>query len=402
MLRLLYDCCIFLYGIAMLPKVLLQRGEYAPTLRMRLGLVPIKHDGAKKRIWIHAVSVGEVKVASLLLPHIHTTFPGASLTVTCTTKTGMQNAERLFPSDTQILLLPLDLSFVMRPFVRKIAPHYFFLIESDFFYNLSTELKTIGAKLFLINGKISDRSYRRLLKVPTFAHKLFAPYTTLFVQDEDYYARFTHLSPRTKTIVIPNLKFDAPRLEAQEQKGIVFGSTHKEEEPLLLPIIEKLTSKHPSLPITIVPRHPERFLPFYELLKARNLDVSLFSEKADTQIILVDAMGQLMQVYARSELSIVAGSFCSPLEGHDVYEPIRARSIPIYGEYTSAQAEMTRQLAHHKCSVQTSASTLYETIITLLSNEEKRSELRRAGERFAAHAEGSISKMWHNLEEKLD
>lgn len=396
-MRHLYNLVILLYAVFSLPKFLKKKwegGGYAPTLKELLGFT-LRGKGTES-IWIHAVSVGEVKVAATLLPYIQKNFPEKQLIVTCATKTGVERAQTTFPQGTICTLLPLDISWIMRKIVRMVRPTYLFVSESDFWFNFLQEAKRSGTKIYLINGKISNRSLLRYKRAAQFSQQLFGAFDRIMVQSEEYKARFLELLPGASVSVTGNMKYDVLPIATPfaHQHAITFGSTHKEEEEQLLRIVHALHTKHPEQKIYFVPRHPERFTPVAQKMDRLHLHFARWSDQVDAPIILVDTMGKLVSLYAESLLSIVAGSFDPTLQGHDIFEPILCESIPLFGPYMSSQNEMMSAILGRNAGYQVETSLLQQTIEDLLSNNEEVSRCRTAGQKLLKELRGGAERTW--------
>jgi len=396
-MNVLYDALVFLYALLSLPKFLIKKragAKYALSVKELLGIGFPSVDPKKKKVWIHAVSVGEAKVAATLLPHIKKTLPDVQFVVTCATKTGVERAKQLFPKDTICQILPLDFSFLMRRLVHKIQPSYLMLSESDFWPQLLFSAKAFGAKIFLINGKLSERSFARYKKVPRLSKRLFGVFDRILVQNEEYQKRFLTLVPTSSIDVTGNMKYDAssPQLFDGEKTSITFGSTHEAEEDALLDLVKEVHSKHPNKKIYFAPRHPERFDAVASKMESRAMHYARWTTNTDAPIILVDTMGKLVSLYARSRVSIIAGSFHETLQGHDIFEPVLVGSIPVFGPYMNSQKEMTSLILSSDAGYQVSIETLAEKIDQLLQNEDQ--QIISKGATLLESLQGSSKRTW--------
>ena len=191
------------------PKILLERlrGKRHPAFRERLGFSLPKVKGPV--IWIHAISVGEVKAASPLLKELKKEHPETQFLATTTTKTGQKEAKRTLKEADFLLYAPLDLSFVVQRWVERFNPEQFILVESDFWPSLLKALKKNKTQISLVSGKISEKSFKRFQKFPSFSKKLFSHFDQICVQNELYQSRFAKLSYDFERVhVTGNLKLD--------------------------------------------------------------------------------------------------------------------------------------------------------------------------------------------------
>ncbi|MBS0621192.1 MAG: 3-deoxy-D-manno-octulosonic acid transferase, partial [Verrucomicrobia bacterium] len=279
MFSLLYNCALVLFA---LPKLLFQWSKYKERIRARLGFDLPTFERGKEVIWIHSVSVGETRAAVPLFEKLRQEHPNATLLISTTTETGLAEAKRAMPSATTHFLLPLDLSFLMRRAIRHIQPSLLLLVESDFWYHLISLAKEAGAKVVLVNGKISERSTMRFQKFPLFARKIFTPIDHLCLQSSLYETRFLQIGiPKEKITITGNLKLDhptakiPPSLEIPTEDPILtIGSTHSPEEEYILDALESVWKEFPRLKVLLVPRHPERFGAVANLLEAKKIPYS--------------------------------------------------------------------------------------------------------------------------------
>ena len=216
-------------------------------MREKLGLKTYKFKKGSPTIWLHAVSVGEIKAACNLLKKIKEEYPNSTLIVSSITETGHAEAKKSTPFVDHHIILPIDFKGVMSSLLKGLSLDLLLLVETDIWPNFLRACKKRGAKIGLINGKISQRSYQRLKKIRPFANWYFSPLDFLLVQDEVYKKRFVDLGFNLNSIkVTSNLKLDDsyPMLSDLELNTlkkklglgdlcITIGSTHEgEERPL--------------------------------------------------------------------------------------------------------------------------------------------------------------------------
>lgn len=319
------------------------RGKRHPAFLQRLGFSLPKR-GNQKAIWIHAVSVGEVKSAIPLFRLLKQKFPGTWICITTTTATGLAEAKRALSDADAFLYMPLDLSWVARRFVRKIQPSYLFLIESDYWLHALTQVRKQGGKVFVVSGKISAKSAARFRFFSFFAKRLFSQVDCLCVQTEEYAERFGSFVEPSKLYVTGNLKFDMP-LQAPCSlpqlsgfKWITLSSTHDPEEERLLDLLIGTPYS-----FFLAPRHPERFERVAELLTRKNISFIRWSQLdcfSGEKVVLVDTMGELATCYSHSLLAIVGGSFIPSVGGHNVWEPYLYGCPSLFGPFMHSQKEL--------------------------------------------------------------
>jgi 3-deoxy-D-manno-octulosonic-acid transferase len=346
------DFLILLYLIGMGPKLLFDRiikGKRHPGFIQRLGFRLPKAD--RPVIWIHAISVGEIKAAQPLFLELKKRDPEAFFLITTTTATGQAEAKRSLAEADAFAYLPIDLSWVVRRWVQKLNPKLFVLVESDFWFNLLRALKANGTKVVLVSGKVSERSAKRFGWFPQFSKKLFSHFDLLCVQNEEHLQRFLPLVPDSKRLCVTgNLKLDIEPKKVDipywkerlkiEGPILTISCTHAGEEELLLDAVGF------DWFILLVPRHPERFEEVAAILSRKNIPYFRWSRldkrRGGERVLLVDAMGQLPICYSLSRLAIVAGSYVERIGGHNVLEPSLYGAPVVFGPYTHGQKELVK------------------------------------------------------------
>jgi 3-deoxy-D-manno-octulosonic-acid transferase len=411
----LYECALILLAIIALPKFLYQllfKGKHRKSLLERCGGgFPLVKKGKRPLFWIHAVSLGETKAAAALVKAIKSEFNQPLVLFSTTTETGYVESCRAIQADYHVYL-PFDFGWIIKPLVKRIAPDVVLLCESDFWYNFLTASKKIGAVVAVVNGKISEKSVNRFLKIPSFTKALFGTVDLFCLQSALYRKRFEMLGiPAHKMTVTGNIKFDGDyaklpgtQLEAwRRELGIqpadpvlVIGSSHNPEESLLLKVMEQLWVQFPKLKVMIVPRHPERFNEVAGILQKNNVDFRRLSQKSGTpataSIILIDAMGLLRKCYQLADIAIVAGSYTARVGGHNILEPSWYGVPVIFGPHMHTQPDLVNLVNEYRAGLQVPLEQLPEVLLTLLQDQEKRKEIGAAGLKLAADLHGATAK----------
>lgn len=369
-------------------------GHIQDRLGIRLPNFPQRKPG-EIRIWIHSVSLGETKAVLPLIKEIRKDFPSAKIFLSTATLTGQKEAKG--KGIDFVFFLPLDFSFVMHRLTRRISPDLFILVETDFWLNLFKALKKEGAKIALINGKLSTRSHKRFKQFPWFAKKLFSYIDLFCLQSQEHESRFLDLSiPKEKIVVTGNIKFDMENKKPssdnlyfpQNRIVITIASTHDNEEELLLNVLEKTS----SLVILLAPRHPERFDAVAETLKQRKIPYRRISEKGtgEEKVVLIDRMGILDLCYQISSVTIVGGSFVSHVGGHNIYEPVRLGTPVIYGPFMHKQEGLVKSLKKHNIGDQVELADLEKTLTKYIDQKSEMPGLSA----LKSEMEGATKRSW--------
>lgn len=333
------------------------RGKYRKGWAHKLGFVPEREAG--RRIWIHAVSVGEAVAASTLAEALREELPGCEIVASTITPTGQEVARRSFGRD-MTFYLPLDFSGPVRRALGRTKPAAIVLMELELWPNLIATAARRGVPVVLVNGRISDRSLPRYRRVRRFFKKTMQRMAAFGVQTEDYAERFRLIgAPPERVFVTGTLKYDGvktgpdPEAEAwaraelrigEGERLLLGGSTHRTEELALARAWRSLRSegsgKGAPWRLVMAPRHPPR-VPEAEADLAREgfRTVRRTSMNEDTSagidretIILVDTVGELGRFYRAADLVFVGGSLI-PHGGQNPIEPAGLGKPVIYGPH---------------------------------------------------------------------
>jgi 3-deoxy-D-manno-octulosonic-acid transferase len=337
----LYSALLALFLLLTLPYWLLQmlrHGKYRAGLRQRLGMVPPRLTVAKPTIWMHAVSVGEVIASAAVVEALRTRFPEYCIAVSTTTATGQKLASHRFGSEN-VFYFPLDFEFAIRPYFQTLHPELVVIAETEFWPNFLRIAKSSGARVAVINSRISDRSLPGYRRFRFWLPKVLANIDLFLAQSEEDRLRLIEIGASAESIsVTGNLKFDvappvAPAIVASIRQSLsesgggpvlVCGSTVEEEEGSLLSAFRNLLVDHPKAVMILAPRHPERFVEAADLVEQLGFRLwrrSLWSGEAlSGGVFLVDSIGELAALYSLATVAFVGGSLV-PRGGHNILEP---------------------------------------------------------------------------------
>lgn len=342
---------------------MLRQGKYRAGVGERLGRVParlLSASGGPAVVWLHAVSVGEVLAASGLVAELRALFPGGRVVVSTTTTTGQKLARERF-GEENVFYFPLDFAFAIRPYLRALQPRLVVLAETEFWPNFLRLARGSGARVAVVNARISDRSlpgYRRwrwLLSDILRNVKLF------LAQSEEDKRRLVSIGAAAERVqVAGNLKFDThaafppPALDplrvalaaAGPAQTVVCGSTVEGEEELLLRAFEVVLTRHPQAAMVVAPRHPERFDAVAALLAAsgipwRRRTALAADDRVAGGVLLLDTIGELSAVYALGSVAFVGGSLV-PRGGHNILEPAQRGAAILVGPHTENFRDIIR------------------------------------------------------------
>ena len=381
---------------------MLRHGKYRHGLGERLGIVPARLSGQPfpHALWIHAVSVGEVLAISGLVERLRSSFPEYRVVVSTTTDTGQRLARKRF-GEKNVFFFPLDFKFAIRPYLQLLRPALIVVAETEFWPNFLRLSHQSGARIAIVNARISDRSlpgYRRFRRV--FARIL--NHVDLFLtQTSDDTRRLQLIGANSERVrVSGNLKFDAPipaaapiiasLRSAVEQAGagpiLVCGSTVQDEESILVRAFENVLVSYPKSVMILAPRHPERFNEVSKMLESLGIHFwrrSIWNgEPVAGGVFLLDTIGELFSLYSLADLAFVGGSLV-PRGGHNIIEPAQHGVAIVVGNHTENFRDIVAIFAGNNAVKIVGPAELPLVFMELLApenNEERNALGRRAAD----------------------
>src|ERR1700735_42722 len=303
-------------------------------------------------VWLHGASVGE---AAVLLPFVERiTRMGATALVTTTTVTSANMLAKRLPPGALHQYAPLDSPLFVRRFVRHWRPHVALVAESELWPNMIVELKRSGSRLAMVNGRISERSYRRWRKAPRFIAALLTAFDVCLARSEADYERLTALGAPS-VLVAGDIKFDARTLPADQRElaelaGLTSGrqmwiaaSTHEGEEMIAAAAHKRLGQGFPDALTLIAPRHPERGEAIQRQLEEQGLSCALRSRgetiNPGTAVYICDTIGELGLFYRLAGVVFVGKSFVSS-GGQNPIEPAKLARAILHGPQVANFADV--------------------------------------------------------------
>jgi 3-deoxy-D-manno-octulosonic-acid transferase len=342
---LYYTLSVVLYIVALPLLVYLSfKPKYKESIPSRFFLFNNKRFSSEDGVWFHVCSFGEAKALKPILDMLK----DEDIKITTVTHTGQAQARAY---DAEVRYLPYEMFL---PFWAK-KQRVLVVLEAEFWYMLFSVMRAKGTRVILLNARISQKSAKKYLQFAWFYKKMLSRVEIIYAQSELDKNRFLALGAKNIEVV-GNIKlageikktkdYQKPKVET-----IVAGSTHEgEEESILKAFVEY--KKQGDSKLIVVPRHPERFEDVYNLLKEysekNSLTLSRFSTCQDfkSDMILVDAMGELNNIYAISDIAIVGGAFKEKVGGHNPLEPAFFGCKIITGQHFHDQRELYKYVHH--------------------------------------------------------
>lgn len=317
-------------------KALFKPKDFRKRKLQRFGFLPkIQKQGG---ILLHCVSVGEVVAASALVKRIRANQPDYPFTITTTTATGCERVKQIFSDSVVHFYLPYDLNISMKSLINRVRPEKVLITEVELWPNLIDVCWKKHIPVYILNARLTDKSARRYDKFSLLFSPMLQKITAVCAQGERDFINYKQSGlSEEKLFLTNNIKFDQPlseqdiakaesikqQLKTHQRPVLLGASTHEPEEQTLIESYLKLKTTHPELLLVITPRHPQRFKKVEKLLHDAQLQVLKFSDqqavKAETDAVLVDAMGILKSLYAIATYAFVGGSIASR-GGHNALE----------------------------------------------------------------------------------
>ena len=418
---LLYSLLLTLGFILLLPRFVIdafRSGKYVTGLGQRLGNLPKIDSDKHPVIWLHCVSVGEARAAQSLVRALLDKFPSSQLVVSTTTVTGQKVAKEIFRGQASaVFYFPIDWAWTVRRALRAIRPSVVLIMETELWPRLFRECRRKQIPVALVNGRISDKSFRRYKWIRGFIQRVLNDLTLAAMQSPEDAKRISELGLRNDRVVVSgNLKFDSANIAldqalTSELRGrfnfsgskplILAASTHGPEEEVLLDALKKIRVPHPAARMLFAPRHPERFQEVAGLIARSGLNWARRSEPASPQdvncdVVLLDTIGELGATYSLADVVFVGGSI-APHGGHNVLEPAAQGLCTITGPYTHNFSWITKAMLDEQALIQIPespdfAGELASVMQQLLSDPNRRREIGGRAKAVCQNNQGATEK----------
>lgn len=301
-------------------------------------------------IWIHAASVGEVKVIGHLIHYMRYQKSNIKIHITTMTRTGYKTALDLYSLENiSVTQFPFDTKANMVKTFDAIKPKLLAIAETEIWPNLILEADKRDIPIVLINGRMSAKAFKKYKLFKKSFAMLLNRYAKVFVKSENDSKRYLNFAEKEQVHIAGDMKFDAPLLERTIEKvngiriacGIepesfilVAGSTRPGEEEMLADLFLKIIKEHKTFNIIIAPRHIERVNEIKNMLLKKNIQFKLYgSTSKHESVLLVDKVGLLQNLYLAADLAFVGGTLVD-IGGHNLLEPVWAGVPVIFGQST--------------------------------------------------------------------
>jgi len=406
-----------------------RRGNWQAGFAERFGKYDTKLKQAitnRDTVWMHAVSVGEVNLCTQLIRALEPRLPNLKIVVSTTTTTGMGELRRKLPNHISKIYYPIDHRRYVTRALASLRPQAIVLVEAEIWPNFLWRARDLGIPVFLVNARLSDRSYRGYQRFGLLFRPLFAALTSVGAQNEADAAKLRNLGCRPEAIhIVGSLKFDAAKLDERRllnvpallrQLGvragarvIVGGSTHPGEEAILADQFLRLRGQFPDLFLVLVPRHFERSREVGRELEARALRFAYRSEitahsefePGGLDCLVVNTTGELKYFYEHATIIFVGKSLAAQ-GGQNPIEPGALGKAMVFGPNMQNFAEAVRSLLEQNGAAQVrDAAELEKVLGDLLADEPRREQLGRNALKVVHENLGAIDRTVEMIVEHL-
>jgi 3-deoxy-D-manno-octulosonic-acid transferase len=410
MIIYLYNLLQILGLILLLPLLLIVAvisPKYRGRVPLRLGLgietLIKKLPDNSQKIWIHALSVGEVLSAQPLVKGLRRAHPDAKLIFSATTKTGEDLALQTMQNEIDLFIpFPFDIFFIVKKIIQRLNPDVFILIETDFWPNILHVLQQKNIPALLVNGRISQDSFERYKKFRLIFLPMFNTFHFISMQTVADAQKMVEFGVRAdKVKALGNLKYDAvlpetvgwdheqrPTAFYRQQFGIpsekvvwIAGSTHSGEEKIIMSAYKRLSLLFPDLFLVIAPRKVERGKEIKETAAAQGLTVRRRTapfhdeETPGAPLLILDTMGELTRMYSFCDIAFIGGSLV-PDGGHNPLEPAAFGKPILFGPYMDDFTEISTDLLKKEGAIVCqNENDIFVNLKTLLINEQLREQM---------------------------
>ena len=428
-LNLVYCGLLLLFSPVILFRMLWQ-GKYRQGWSEKfLGRVEVRRSTGPM-IWLHAVSVGEVLVLRTILPRLRETIPDGEFWISTTTHTGRAVAVEKYP-DCRVIFFPLDFTWAVRNALRRTQPSLIVLVELELWPNFIREAAAQSIPLVLINGRMSERSFRGYRRIRWLMAGLWRGFSRMAVQTEEYRRRLVDLgAPGDRLTVTGSTKYDGletdrgnPRtseiragfgLRADETVFIA-GSTQAPEESFAIETYLALRVRFPALRLVLVPRHQERFEEVAALVQSRGLPLlrrsvlkagqpkgealtepqwrtEISTSDPASPILLLDTLGELGAAWGLADIAFVGGSL-TPRGGQNMIEPAAYAAAVLFGPNTANFRQVVELLLSEQgARVVDSPAELTRVVGEFLENPSLARQYGETAQRLVLQQQGATAR----------
>ncbi|MBU1044693.1 MAG: 3-deoxy-D-manno-octulosonic acid transferase [Candidatus Omnitrophica bacterium] len=413
-MTVLFNIIYLILAILYLPALILkgkhrvgflQRfGIYSPALRQRMGKEEFS-------IWLHAVSVGEIKAAAPLIKRLREKNPGLKLIISTITPTGNKIAQAIAGEEDLVIYFPFDLSWIINRVFFLLAPKLLLIMETELWPNAIRLAKKNNIKTVIINGRISNKAFPRYKMAGFLFRPIIKKIDLLCMQTNLDAQRIVELGADKQSVhIVGNIKFDQiaeidkhalPDIGLNKSERLILaGSTHDNEEQQIVKVFKKLKQQFPDIRLMIAPRHPQRVNQILEMLRAEGVSATLISQiekkelgEIKNKVLILDIMGVLTDYYQLADIVFVGGSLVKH-GGQNPIEPAMLGKPIVFGQYMFNFTEVVKLFLDNNAAVLVNDSEqLFTSLRDLLMNKAKIDSLVSNANKVIGQNRGSVARV---------
>lgn len=409
-MTIIFDIVFIIFAILYVPYVLIN-GKWHNGFLVRLGLVPVIQDGQikkEKRMWFHAVSVGEVSVVLELIKRAKQQFPGYQIILSTVTQTGNRLALSKLENDDIVIYAPLDFSLIVRKYIDLIMPDIYITAETEIWPNLFLALSKRNIPVVQVNGRVSDGAYRWYKRAVFLFRPVLEKVSGFCMQTKADADKIISLGAlKDKVNITGNMKFDKlqdtiPYQPADlgfngDELFLIAGSTHRGEEEILLHVFQDLRSEFPELRLIIAPRHIERLEEVENIVKECSLMPILFSQRGSvpmtqSSVIVVDEIGHLQSIFSFATV-VFMGKSLTAKGGQNIIEPAFFGKPILIGPNMQNFENVVELFLKEKAIIQIrSQEELTKEIRALILDADKRTLIGEQAKKVVRESQGATAR----------
>jgi 3-deoxy-D-manno-octulosonic-acid transferase len=373
-------------------------------------------------IWVHAVSVGEVRAAVPLVRELSVRYPDYPLLITTMTPTGSAQVRELFNGKVAHCYAPYDYPAVVRRFLDRTRPMMAIVMETELWPNIFHECRARSIPVFVTNVRMSESSMRKYQRFASLARSTLRQVSRFAAQSRADAERLLTLGADPESVTVTgSIKFElntgASLRESAEVLRLAWGqdrplwlaaSTHQGEEEAVLAALAQLKrhKRFANMLLVLVPRHPERFAAVARLCRKNGFRIALRSETpgavaADVEILVGDTMGELQLFFGAADVAFIGGSLV-PTGGHNLLEASAVGKPVVFGPHMFNFQEISQMTLERGAGVQIQApSGLAAAVSDFLGNANRRDHAGEAGRKMVEENRGALAANMRILEQLL-
>jgi 3-deoxy-D-manno-octulosonic-acid transferase len=397
--------------------------------RERFGFLPESFQQSEREaVWVHAVSLGETLAVVGLVRALQESFPERKIFLSHVTPAGRKAGEARLPTVAGRFYLPLDWRWAVRAAFQRIQPALLVIVETELWPHLLRAAQESGARVFVVNARLSNRSFRHYRLARSFMRQVLANVDKIYAQTETDAERFRQLGAMPERLMLAgNLKFDAQppqlgelpqRLErglrrAERGPVMVAASTMPGEESLVLEAWTQVRARHPRALLILAPRHPQRFEEVAQILTAARRSFirrtaltthedAVAQQLAAPEILLLDTLGELAGILELAEVVFMGGSLV-PTGGHNLLEPAYWSKPIVFGPHMENFQDIAQLFLQAKAAVQVQdTSELGDVTLQLFRDNSARSQLGARAKQVLERESGATGRVLDQIRQLLN